>query len=132
MTGGYLIDTDWVIHHLNGHSKITKRLDELKTQELAISLITLAELYDGIYVSRDPAGGELTLLEFLNDVRLIGIDEETARLFARERGRLRAAGSLIGDFDLLIGVTAIQNGLTLLTNNRRHFERIDGLNIVSL
>ena len=132
MTGGYLIDTDWVIHHLHGHSKITKRLDELKAQDLTISLITLAELYDGIYVSRDPAGGELTLLEFLNDVRLIGIDEETARLFAKERGRLRAAGSLIGDFDLLIGVTAIQNGLTLLTNNRRHFERLDGLTIESL
>jgi predicted nucleic acid-binding protein len=53
-------------------------------------------------------------------------------LFAKERGRLRAAGSLIGDFDLLIGVTAIQNDLTLLTNNRRHFERINGLNIESL
>ena len=38
MTGGYLIDTDWVIHHLNGHSEITKRLDELKTQDLGISL----------------------------------------------------------------------------------------------
>jgi len=132
MTGGYLIDTDWVIHHLNGHSEITKRLDELKTQDLGISLITLAELYDGIYFSRDPVGGELTLLEFLSDVRLIGMDEETARLFAKERGRLRAAGAIIGDFDLLIGVTAIQNGLTLLTNNRRHFERIDGLSIESL
>ena len=95
-------------------------------------MITLAELYDGIYFSRDPSESEATLLEFLNDVRLIGIDEETARLFAKERGRLRAAGSLIGDFDLLIGVTAIQNGLTLLTNNRRHFERIDGLNLESL
>jgi tRNA(fMet)-specific endonuclease VapC len=77
-------------------------------------------------------GGELTLLEFLNDVRLIGMDEETARLFANERGRLRAVGSLIGDFDLLIGVTAIQNGLTLPTDNRRHFERINGLNLESL
>jgi predicted nucleic acid-binding protein len=48
MTGGYLIDTDWVIHHLNGHSKITQRLDELKAQDLGISLIMLAELYDGI------------------------------------------------------------------------------------
>jgi tRNA(fMet)-specific endonuclease VapC len=131
MTGGYLIDTDWVIHHLNGHPKIAKRLDGLKTQDLAIPLITLAELYDGIYVSRDPAGSELSLLEFLNDVRLVGLDEETARLFAKERGRLRVAGSVIGDFDLLIGVTAIQNGLTLLTNNRRHFERIDGLSIES-
>jgi predicted nucleic acid-binding protein len=84
MTGGYLVDTDWVIHHLNGHAQITKRLDELKNQDLAISLITLAELYDGIYVSRDPAGSEVALLEFLNDVGVIGIDEDTARLFAKE------------------------------------------------
>jgi tRNA(fMet)-specific endonuclease VapC len=129
---GYLVDTDWVIHHLNGHTQITNRLDELKGLDLAISLITLAELYDGIYVSRDPAGSEAILLEFLNDVRVIGIDEETARLFAKERGRLRLAGTLIGDFDLLIGVTAVQNGLTLLTNNRRHFDRIEGLNVESL
>ena len=95
-------------------------------------MITLAELYDGIYVSRDPAGSAAILLEFLNDVRVIGIDEETARLFAKERGRLRLAGTLIGDFDLLIGVTAVQNGLTLLTNNRRHFDRIEGLNVESL
>ena len=129
---GYLVDTDWVIHHLNGHTQITNRLDELKGLDLAISLITLAELYDGIYVPRDPAGSAAILLEFLNDVRVIGIDEETARLFAKERGRLRLAGTLIGDFDLLIGVTAVQNGLTLLTNNRRHFDRIEGLNVESL
>jgi predicted nucleic acid-binding protein len=92
MTDGYLVDTDWVIHHLNGHSKITKRLEDLGDQNLAISLITLAELYDGIYVSRDPTGGEAALLEFLNDVHLIGIDEETVRLFAKERGRLLLAG----------------------------------------
>src|ERR1017187_948418 len=73
MTDGYLVDTDWVIHHLNGHSKITKRLGELKNRDLAISLITLAELYDGIYLPRDPKGSEETLLEFLNDFRLIEI-----------------------------------------------------------
>lgn len=63
---------------------------------------------------------------------LVGIDEETAKIFGRERGRLRAAGMIIGDLDLLIGATALQHTLTLLTNNRRHFERIDGLRIESL
>ena len=50
------------------------------------------------------------------------LDLETCRIFGRERGRLRAKKTLIGDFDLLIGATAIRHGLVLLTNNRRHFE----------
>ena len=45
---------------------------------------------------------------------------------------MRAAGNLIGDLDILIGFTALRHGLTLLTNNRRHFERLQGLNIVSV
>ena len=63
---------------------------------------------------------------------LIGIDEETAKIVGRERGRLRAEGMLIGDLDLLIAATALQYDLTLLTNNRRHFGRIAGLRIESL
>ena len=63
---------------------------------------------------------------------LLGIDEETAKVFARERGRLRAAGQLIGDADLFIAATALQQGATLLTNNRRHFERVTGLRMESI
>jgi len=54
-------------------------------------------------------------------VTLVGIDEEIAKIFGRERGRLRAAGMKIGDMDLLIAATALQYDLTLLTNNRNHF-----------
>ena len=54
------------------------------------------------------------------------------RVFAMERGRLRAAGTPIGDFDLLIRATAIRHGLTLLTNNRRHFERLPGVSVISV
>jgi tRNA(fMet)-specific endonuclease VapC len=54
------------------------------------------------------------------------------KIFGRERGRLRADGMLIGDSDLWIAATALQYHLTLLTNNRRHFERIDGLRLESV
>jgi tRNA(fMet)-specific endonuclease VapC len=63
---------------------------------------------------------------------LLGIDEETTRVFGRERGRLRAEGKTVGDFDLLIGATALHRDLTVLTNNRRHFELIANLQIVSV
>ena len=128
----YLVDTDWTIHYLNGQERIRKRLEEYREVGLAFSVISLAEVYEGIYYSTDPNGNEEGLNEFLEGITLIGIDEETCQLFGKERGRLRSVGRMISDFDLLIGITALQNDLTLLTNNRRHFEHIDGLRIESL
>jgi predicted nucleic acid-binding protein len=65
-------------------------------------------------------------------VTILVIDEETSRLFGKERGRLRAESKRVSDFDLMIGVTARQHGLTLLTNNRKHFEDTGGLQVESL
>ena len=63
--------------------------------------------------------------------QVLPVDDEVCRIFARERGRLRAAGTPVGDFDILIGATALRHDLTLLTNNRRHFERLESLRIIS-
>ena len=132
MTSRYLVDTDWAIHYVNGHPGIVARLDALKREGLGLSVVSLAELYEGVYYSTDPARDEQGLNDFLRAAALIGVDPETSRVFGRERGRLRRTHTLIGDFDLLIGATALRHDLTLLTNNRRHFERMDGLRIESV
>lgn len=62
---------------------------------------------------------------------LVPIDEDVCRRFGKERGRLRAMKRLIGDVDLLIGATALSRDLTLMTNNRRHFQIIEGLRLVT-
>ncbi|MGH8059652.1 MAG: type II toxin-antitoxin system VapC family toxin [Candidatus Entotheonellia bacterium] len=132
MTIRYLIDTDWVIDHLHGIERVVNRLKELRSEGLFLSVISLAELYEGVYYSRDPDKSQVALEAFLEDVSVLGVDEEICKRFARERGRLRKEGKLIGDFDLLIGTTGLQHNLTVLTNNRRHFETIEGLQIESL
>jgi tRNA(fMet)-specific endonuclease VapC len=132
MTIRYLIDTDWVIDHLNQIDHVVNRLKELRPQGLALSIISLAELSEGVQYSRDPGRSQQTLDAFLEDVSVLGIDEEICKIFGRERGRLRKAGQLIGDFDLLIAATGLHYGLTVLTNNRQHFERVQGLQIESI
>jgi tRNA(fMet)-specific endonuclease VapC len=127
-----LLDTDWVIHWLNGHSGIRRRIAGLRKHGLGLSLVSLAELYEGVYYSLDPPKAGLALNQFRKGITLIGIDEATCGIFGKERGRLRAARTLIGDFDLLIGAIARRHSLTLLTNNRSHFERIEGLLIESM
>lgn len=129
----HLIDTDWVIHFLHGNEKIVMKLISFnKKGSLAISIISLAELYEGIYYSSDPLGNENALQWFLSGVSILGIDDEICRIFGRERGTVRQQKKMVSYFDLLIGSTCINYNLSLLTNNRKHFEMIKGLNILSL
>ena len=129
----YLIDTDWVIDHLRQVEATTRRLEEFTPAGLAMSIVSLAELYEGVYYSRDPVQSEEVLKNFLNpELQILGIDEETCQIFGKERGRLRQQGQSIGDMDLFIAATSLQHNLTLLSNNRRHFELVEGLEIISI
>jgi predicted nucleic acid-binding protein len=60
----------------------------------------------GVNYSRDPDESERALIAFFASVSPIRIDAETAKIFGREHGRLRAAGMLIGEGDLCIVATA--------------------------
>jgi predicted nucleic acid-binding protein len=71
------------------------------------------------------------LSEFLSGVVILGIDEEICRRLGQLHGSLRSAGKLVGDFDLLVAASALRHDLTLLTNNRKHFERIESLRVES-
>jgi tRNA(fMet)-specific endonuclease VapC len=94
-------------------------------------VISAAELWEGVYFSRDPKRSQLMLEEFLSGVVILGLDEEICKRFGQLRGSLRKRGQIIGDFDLLIAASALRHQLTLLTNNRKHFEDIVGLQIES-
>jgi tRNA(fMet)-specific endonuclease VapC len=127
----FLIDTDWVIDHFNGILKATGRLRELQPRGLAVSIISVAELREGVHFSRDPAQSQAQLQRFLEGPIVLGFDEATCNRFGQFRGELRIPGQTVGDFDLLIAATALVHDLTLLTNNRRHFERIRDLRVES-
>jgi tRNA(fMet)-specific endonuclease VapC len=128
----YLLDTDWAIDHLHNVDSVVRRLEELSSEGLALSVISLAELYEGVFNSTDPSGNDRALLDFLVGITLLPIDDATCRIFGRERGRLRREGRRIPDFDLMIAATCLRHYLVILTNNRRHFEVVEGLEIVSV
>jgi len=128
----YLVDTDWIIHSFRGRSDVIAKLDELSSEGLSASMVTLAELYEGIYAASDPVEAQAILDRFMRGVRILDLDEEVTRIFGHERGRLRRLHRTVGDMDLLIGATAIRHDLTLLTNNRRDFELLEKLRIISI
>ena len=126
------MDTDWAIDYLHRANRTVRRLEELLPDGVGLSVVSLAELYEGLARSRNPDADSEALRLFLEAVEVVSLDEAACRVFGTERARLREAGGLIGDMDILIGATAISNNLTLLTNNIRHFQRMEGLRIVSV
>lgn len=131
MNISYLVDTDWVVHHMNGVEEIRSKLKEMQPYGLGLSVVSLAELYEGVYYSRDPQRSQQQLEAFLTSVTVLEVNEEICKVFGKHRGILRQRGLIIGDFDLLIAATCLHQGLTLLTDNLRHFQRIEGLEIIS-
>ena len=125
----YLVDTDWAIHHLRGSQTVTEQLRQRASDGIAISIISVAELYHGVFRSRNPERAKANLLSFLSDLDIVGLNDEISRLFGEHRARLQLQRTPIGDFDLLIGCTALHHNLTVLTDNRRDFQRIRQLQI---
>jgi len=128
----YLLDTGWIVRHLRGVQAYTETLLKIGAPQLALSILSLAELYEGVYRARDPAVAEHAVMTFVSDKTILPITEPITRLFGQERARLRQQNQLIGDIDLLIAATCLAHELILLTTNPRHFERVEGLQIISV
>jgi tRNA(fMet)-specific endonuclease VapC len=123
----YLIDTDWIADYLDGKPAAIALLDSLKDDGLAISLVTYGEIYDGVYHGRNPVAAEQNFLALLRRIEVLDLNRDIMQRFARIRGHLWSTGRTLGDADILIAATAMHHGLTLVTRNRRHYDRIPGL-----
>ena len=127
----YLADTTWIIEYLRGNQEIIQRLQSLRDEGLSVAIVSLAELYEGVFRSNNPSGNKAALKDFLNGVTILTIDEGVCIIFGREMARLRQRGMSVGDMDLLIAATALRHNLTLLTQDR-DFDRVQGLEIISI
>ena len=128
MTALFMLDTDSVSFALRGEGHVAKRIVARKPSELAISSITLAELKYG--ADRRKSRKLHHLIDvFASDVLVLPFDEGCASQFGRLASTLVARGTPIGDFDTLIAAHAMHLGLTLVTNNTKHFAKVVGLKI---
>jgi predicted nucleic acid-binding protein len=116
---------------LIGLPRAVASLERLSPNGLAVSIVSLGELYEGAFGSIDPAARLVRYREFLSPFPVLPLTDPIMEHFGKMRAELRLQGNLILDFDLLIAATAIDHSLILLTRNRRHFERIPGLDLYS-
>ena len=125
----YLLDTNICVFFLRGKFNLDEIIKEKGRENFFISEITVAELRYGAENSDDPDKSHKSVDIFLSGLSIIPMFGSIRR-YAKEKVRLRRMGKPIHDeFDLMIGVTAIQNKLTLITENRKDFDRLDGIKI---
>ncbi|MEA2042123.1 MAG: type II toxin-antitoxin system VapC family toxin [Bacteroidota bacterium] len=122
----YLLDTDRCIFFINGKFGLKEKLQAEGKQRLFISEITIAELKFGAENSQKVEYNRKIVEKFVKASQVIPIAGSIG-IYAKEKAGLRKQGTLIDDFDLLIGATAISNEMTLLTRNEKHFKRINNL-----
>jgi tRNA(fMet)-specific endonuclease VapC len=123
----YLLDTDIVIYSLKGHSTVKKNLERNLHAALKISIVTLMELYYGAYKSQKVASNIGKIKRIEDAVEIIALGRESAEIYAMLKADLEKAGIPLDDFDLILAACALSYDLVLVTNNVKHFQRIQGL-----
>jgi tRNA(fMet)-specific endonuclease VapC len=125
----FLLDTDSIIYSLKGHETINKNLYLHRNNPLKISIITLMELYYGAYKSQQASSNLAKVRMIEQSFEIIPVKLESVELFARMKAELEFSGNRLDDFDLMIASCAMTYNLTLVSNNTKHFQRIEGLKL---
>jgi len=124
----YLLDTDVSINYLRGFADVIRKVNEVGASRICLSEITVAELKYGAEKSNRPEHHLQDVESFQAKFGILSISP-VLDVFAFEKARLKKLGLRLDDFDLLIGATAIHYDLVLVTNNVKHFERMQHLSV---
>lgn len=126
----YLLDTNICIDILRRQQpQLRERLSSCAVGSLAISSITLAELFHGVYKSRFPEKNLQAVVHFCLPLEIAEFDGPAAEMYGRVRACREQAGTPIGPLDTLIAAHALSLECTLVTNNQGEFQRVSGLRV---
>lgn len=123
----YLLDTNIVIYVIKRRPREALEVFNRHHGHMAISAITLAELVHGAEKSQFPARNLNVVEDFCSRLAVLPYTQEAAYHYGAIRAALESTGQTIGVNDLHIAAHARSQGLTLVTNNLREFERVPGL-----
>lgn len=126
----YLLDTCVLSDFARGEPRTLARVKETPPKDIAISTVTVMEVYFGLALDPARARRLAPVMRALVDaVAVLPYEIEDARATATLRAALQKRGHPIGAYDALIAGCAVARGLVLATANEREFARVGGLKI---
>lgn len=124
----FMLDTDHVSYAIRGHGNVGQALLARAPSEVCVSAITAAELCFGAE-KRSSRKLHRIVDAFLDEIEVLPFDVSAAVAFGKVSWKLVDQGTPIGIMDTLIAAHAKSQGLTLVTNNKKHFARVSGLKL---
>jgi tRNA(fMet)-specific endonuclease VapC len=124
----YLLDTNICIYFLKGRYGLVEKIEKIGFENLFISEITVAELKYGVEKSANPEKNRLVINDLIDKFKQLPI-YGALDIYAKEKARLKKEGNIVDDLDLFIGATAIKNNMILVTNNEKHFVRLQNIKV---
>jgi predicted nucleic acid-binding protein len=124
-----MIISDITIDALTGRKEVRRTIEMLFARRIGISIATVIEVSEGAFRSPNPVAHLTAFARFLVPFDLLMLFEPIAEHCGEIRAHPRRRGQPNSDFDAVIAATALHYSLTLLTFNRRHFERIPDLRL---
>ena len=125
----YLLDTDILIYSLKGNEAVLRHVERRQHDPMQISVISLMELYYGAHKSERSAANLARVRRMENSFDILQVDHSIAETFGMIKSDLESQGAPLDDSDLVIAATALAFNLTLVTNNEKHFQRLQGLKL---
>ncbi|MEI7946030.1 MAG: type II toxin-antitoxin system VapC family toxin [bacterium] len=127
----YLLDTDTLIYFLKGHASVVTHFKASRNMPKAFSVVTYGELIYGCHKSQR-VNENLAKVRRLADLYpVIDVTRPVMECFGELKASLSSAGTVVDDFDLLIGCTALTLNYSMVTNNIKHYQKIPGLKVVN-
>ncbi|HEY3132175.1 MAG TPA: PIN domain-containing protein [Acidobacteriota bacterium] len=123
----YLLDTDTIIFFLRGNPSVASKIRNVGDSNIATTTINLAELYFGAFSSTEVEHNIQLVDAFRQETRVFAFDTAAAVAFGQVKADLKRRKIPLNDSDLLIAASALATNSVLVTNNVRHFKRIEGL-----
>ncbi len=124
-----MLDTDICIFVMSGRGAVLAARFEREAAHLCLSSLTLAELSYGVEKSAARTRNQEALAAFTARLAVIAFDPDAAAVYGIVRARLERAGTVIGPYDMMIAAHALSRRLAVVTNNRREFDRVEGLRV---
>ena len=129
---GLILDSSLLIADEREDFSLQRWLRARPPEPVAISAITVSELWFGIEVDKRAAVARRRrwLEKLLRRLEIVPFDARVARTHARLWAQLSQAGQLIGPHDLIVAATALHRRWAVATFNVREFRQVKGLEVV--
>ena len=131
----YLLDTNILIEFLEENPSVVEHVLKVGSRQCCMSVISLHELFYGAYLAKEKKKAyydmEIQKINILLDHFAVLPIKTNGESYGKIKYALRKKGKPVDEFDMLIASQAVSEGLTVVTDNIKHFENMPDVKVVN-